>query len=92
MRFRLVRICKGESISAIPQEIIRFDFHASARNLKEQGYQVEDKEVMLIARKDGLEVTAYVNGRLMLNPMNDKERAKVVADGFYSLMIEEKVD
>ncbi len=90
MNYRLIRVCKGEAMSAIPQTVVRYDLKASAAALAQDGYEVEDKEVMIVARRSGLEITLYINGRLMLAPMDDKESAKRSADSFYSLLIEAK--
>ena len=89
MRFRLIRICKGEAISAIPQDVVRYDLKASVPELVKNGYEVEDREMMLVTNRNGIEITAYVNGRLMMSPMNDKEMAKGIADSFYPLLVEE---
>lgn len=92
MIFRLIRVCKGEAMSAIPQMVVRYDLRASALSLMQNGYEVDDKEIMIIARRSGIEITLYVNGRLMLAPMDDKERAKSLANSFYDLLIESKDD
>ncbi|QLH74458.1 MAG: hypothetical protein HPY73_02650 [Methanomassiliicoccales archaeon] len=89
-RFRIIRVCKGESMSAIPQDVARYDLEASAIALKERGYEVDDKEVMLLAKKDGIEVTVYMNGRLMISPMKDREMAKNLAENLYSILVMER--
>jgi ArsR family metal-binding transcriptional regulator len=70
--------------------VVRYDLKASAAALALDGYEVEDKEVMIVARRAGIEITVYINGRLMMAPMDDKESAKRSADSFYSLLIEAK--
>jgi hypothetical protein len=90
MNYRLIRVCKGEAMSAIPQTVVRYDLKASALALALDGYEVEDKEVMIVARRSGIEITLYINGRLMMAPMDDKESAKRSADSFYRLLIESK--
>jgi hypothetical protein len=45
---------------------------------------------MIVARRAGIEITLYINGRLMMAPMDDKESAKRSADSFYRLLIEAK--
>jgi hypothetical protein len=90
MNYRLIRVCKGEAMSAIPQTVVRYDLKASAAALARDGYEVEDKEVMIVARRAGIEITLYINGRLMMAPMDDKESAKRSADSFYRLLIEAK--
>jgi ArsR family metal-binding transcriptional regulator len=89
MRFRLIRICKGEAISAIPQDVVRYDLKASIPTLVQNGYEVEDRDMMLVTKRTGIEITVYVNGRLMISPMDDKESAKSMADSFYPLLTEE---
>ena len=89
MKFRLIRVCKGEAMSAIPQEVVRFDLRASVGRLEQDGYSVDDKDIMLVAKKDGIEVTAYVNGRLMISPMQDKERARQISEATYSTLVVE---
>ena len=90
MNYRLIRVCKGEAMSAIPQTVVRYDLKASAAALAQDGYEVDDKEVMIMARRSGMEITLYINGRLMLAPMDDKESAKRAANSFYGLLIEAK--
>ncbi|HSV42620.1 MAG TPA: hypothetical protein VLH13_04330 [Methanomassiliicoccales archaeon] len=90
MRFRLMRVCKGDAMSIIPQDIVRYDLKASRDNLIKNGYEVQDLEFMQVARRKDVEITLYINGRLMISPMSDKERAKQLAETFYSLLIEEK--
>jgi hypothetical protein len=90
MKFRLIRVCKGEAISTIPQDVVRFDLKASIGPLKEAGYEVEDNDLMLLAKYEGVEVTIYINGRLMITPMAEKEMAKSLSDRIYSLLIIEK--
>ena len=65
-------------MSAIPQTVVRYDLKASAAALAQNGYEVEDKEVMIVARRSGIEITLYMNGRLMLAPMDDKESARAI--------------
>jgi hypothetical protein len=77
-------------MSAIPQTVVRYDLKASAAALALDGYEVEDKEVMIVARRSGIEITLYINGRLMMAPMDDKESAKRSADSFYRLLMEAK--
>lgn len=89
MKFRLILVCKGEAMSAIPQEVVRYDLKASIGALENDGYQVEDKDIMLVAKKSGVEVTVYVNGRLMISPMQDKERAKRISEATYSSLVVE---
>ena len=87
MRFKVVRICNSEANTCIPLEPVRFDLHRTAGKLKELGYSVENKGLMVVASKEGVEYTIYRTGKLLIHPM-EKELAKKVADEFYPLCVE----
>jgi len=89
MRFRLIRVCKGEAMSTIPQDVVRYDLKRSVGPLQDEGYTVEDRDMMLIASKDGIEITIYVNGRMMITPMKEKENATSISNKIYSILIVE---
>ncbi|QLH74457.1 MAG: hypothetical protein HPY73_02645 [Methanomassiliicoccales archaeon] len=86
MRFKVVRICNSEANTCIPLDDVRFDLDATAIKLKEQGFDVGQKGLMLVARKDGVEYTIYRTGKLLIHPM-EKEKAKAAADEFYPLCV-----
>lgn len=87
MKFRIIRICKSEAMSAVPQEPIRFDLERSTLSLRSKGYEVEDNAVMVTAKKDGVEVTIYKNGRLLVTPATDKEAVRALAETLYSYLV-----
>jgi hypothetical protein len=86
MRFKALRICQSKSFSVVPQEVVRYDLERAAVLLQEGRYEISPVEVMLITGKDGVEVTLYVNGRLMIEPARSKEEADRIAEAFYSLI------
>jgi hypothetical protein len=87
MKFRIIRICKSEAMSAVPQTPIRFDLERSTVPLRARGYEVTENPVMLIARKDNVEITVYMNGRLLVTPATDKDAVKELAEAFYGFMV-----
>jgi hypothetical protein len=89
MKFRIIRICKSEAMSAVPQMPVRFDLVRSSASLLANGYTVEETPVMIIAKKDGVEVTLYTNGRLLVTPATEKEAVRELADSFYSNLVQE---
>jgi hypothetical protein len=89
MMFRIIRICKSEAMSAVPQTPIRFDLDRSSASLRQNGYEVQENPVMVIAKKDDVEVTLYMNGRLLVTPATDKDAVKKLAEGFYSYLVRE---
>jgi hypothetical protein len=42
---------------------------------------------MVIAKKDNVEVTLYMNGRLLVTPATDKEAVRKLAEDFYSYLV-----
>jgi hypothetical protein len=76
-------------MSAVPQTPIRFDLDRSSASLRTNGYEVEESPVMIVAKKDGVEVTLYMNGILLLTPATDKEATRGLAELFYSFLVRE---
>jgi hypothetical protein len=44
---------------------------------------------MVVAKKDGVEVTLYKNGRLLVTPATDKDAVKDLAEVFFSFLVRE---
>ena len=82
----MVRICNSEANTCIPLEPARFDMEMTADKLRDLGYRVENKGMMVMALKDGVEYTIYRTGKLLIHPM-EKERAKEAAEEFYRLCV-----
>ncbi len=82
MKFKVVRICGSEANTVLPEERITFDLKRSATILQDLGFTVSNREVMLLATKDGIEVSIYRTGRMVIHPA-EKERAREMADIFY---------
>ena len=86
MRFKVLRVCQSKGFSVVPQEVVRFDLEGASDLLVKQGYEVEPSDVMVVADIDGgLQVTLYVNGRLMIQPLESKDAASMVAEKFYAM-------
>ena len=87
MRFKVLRVCQSKGFSVVPQEVVRFDLEGASDLLVKQGYEVEPSDVMVVADIDGgLQVTLYVNGRLMIQPLESKDAASMVAEKFYAMV------
>ena len=87
MRFKVLRVCQSKGFSVVPQEVVRFDLEGASDLLVKQGYEVEPSDVMVVAEIDGgLQVTLYVNGRLMIQPLESKDAASMVAEKFYAMV------
>ncbi len=86
MKFKVVRLCKADALSIVPQEVVRFDLEASSGILREEGYDIEDSGIMIVARKGRTDITIYRNGRMMIHPATEKERAREIATELYSIL------
>ncbi len=91
MRFKLVRMCKGETVTIIPMEAIRLDLDKASSLLKESGYEVSNPGVMVTATKNDLNFTLYKSGRILLSPSVEKEEAEKLAGEFYEVVERAKV-
>lgn len=83
MKFKIVRLCTGDAFSVVPQEIIRFDLDRVAEILGRNGMEIINPGVMIIARLKDVEMTIYTNGRLMIRPIQEKERVESIANEIY---------
>jgi hypothetical protein len=87
MRFKVLRVCQSKGFSVVPQEVVRFNLEGASELLMKQGYEVEPSDVMVVAEIDGgLQVTLYVNGRLMIQPLESKDAASMIAEKFYAII------
>ncbi len=83
MKYKIVRLCQHEAMSVVPQMPASFDLEKVAPVLKRAGYSVDDQGLMLIAVKDGSDITLYKSGRLLVHPVRTKEETTTLADAFY---------
>jgi hypothetical protein len=87
MRFKVLRVCQSKGFSVVPQESVRFDLEKAAGLIAMEGHEVSPSDVMIIAEVEaGLEVTLYANGRLMVQPLESKQKAQIIAERFYSII------
>jgi len=86
MRYKVVRICNSEANTCIPLDPVAFNLDRTADELRKIGFDVERKELMLVAKKEGVEYTVYRTGKLLIHPMS-KEKAKEAAAEFYPLCV-----
>lgn len=89
MKFRVERICRSDSMSAIPLEKVRFDLARSCDSLRSKGYEVESHELYLVTKVGPLDVTIYGSGRVLVHPLNDKTKAKELAETIFEALVPE---
>lgn len=89
MKFRVERICRSDSMSAIPLEKVRFDLSRSCDSLRSKGYLVESHELYLVIKAGPLDLTLYGSGRVLVHPLNDKKKAKELAETIFEHLVPE---
>lgn len=89
MRFRIERICRSDSMSAIPLEKVRFDLARSCDSLRSRGYEVDSHELYLVTKVGPLDLTIYGSGRVLVHPLNDKKKAKELAETIFEHLVPE---
>ena len=63
----ILQPCEGNSAyEAIPKEELNFDLPECGGILEEEGFEILDAHVLLIASKEELETTIYPSGRLLV--------------------------
>ena len=89
MKFKVERICCYDSMSAMPIDRTRLDLKASEKALRDAGYEVEPEELYLTIKVDEMDITVYPGGRVLIHPMNDKTKAKELAQRIFDLLVKE---
>ena len=82
-RYRFERMCGGEAVGAVPKEVMDYDLEAVKGLLRAAGWDVGEEDFMVEASRDGLQVTVYRTGRVMVSPMRDVERGRDVIESVY---------
>jgi hypothetical protein len=88
MDFRLIRLCKGDGYSIVPQEIVDYDLPGSADGLRAAGFEVLRSDILLVAQRQAFKFTVYRNGRMLIEPAPEKEEARKAARELFGLMRE----
>lgn len=89
MRFKVVRICNSEANTVIPLEHFNLDLAKTAERLGGEGFEVQDQEMMLTARKDGVEYTIYRTGKVLIHPA-PLDKAKGMAASLYTMLVRQQ--
>jgi len=92
MKFKIIRLCTGDAFSVVPQEIVRFDLDRVAEIFMKNGIEIANPGVMIIARLKDVEMTIYTNGRLMIRPIQDRERAESIANEIYRCLKNARIE
>lgn len=86
MDFRLIRLCKGDGYAVVPQDIVDYDLSTSAEALRTAGFTVLRSDILLVAERNGIKHTVYRSGRMLFEPMPEKEEARRIAAELFRLL------
>jgi TATA-box binding protein (TBP) (component of TFIID and TFIIIB) len=86
VKFKVVRLCKEDAMTIVPTNMARYDLEKAAGLLREAGYEVDDKGVMVTAASERREITLYPSGRMVVAGIDGKEEAGQVAEATYSVL------
>lgn len=85
IKYKVVQLCQQDAISIVPMEHIVIDLEKTTAHLSASGYTSEDQGVMVTAAKDGIGVSVYKNGRILVSGTTSKETANSIGSMIYSV-------
>ena len=84
LEFLAVKPCKFDAYEAVPKMKLDLDLGQCEMKLSRDGYEiVSNAGVMLTVRKNGLEITVYPHGRLLMHPIKNRDDAETQARSLY---------
>ncbi|MBE0518126.1 MAG: hypothetical protein IH630_02730 [Thermoplasmata archaeon] len=87
LEFLAVKPCKSDAYEAVPKMRLDLDLDECEMRLSRDGYEiVSNAGVMLTVSKNGLEITVYPHGRLLMHPMKNRDDAETQARNLYGVI------
>ncbi|MEW5937041.1 MAG: hypothetical protein AB1665_04375 [Candidatus Thermoplasmatota archaeon] len=84
--FIVVRTCSADAYDAVPQRLMRIEISEALPALSRAGYRVlADAGRMCVLEKDGLEITLYSSGRVLVR-IESAEAAEEAAKALYEAL------
>lgn len=86
MTFYIMKPCQGKAaFEVLHKSKVHIDIAESISNLEENGYDVVDAGVMLVAKKNSIEISIYPSAKLLIK-CESKEEAEQKANEIYRLL------
>ena len=86
LEFLAVKPCKYDAFEVVPKSKISLDLDDIEKVLARNGYEIlSNPKVMLVVKKEA-EITIYPRGRLLIHPVQKRERAEHLAKELYSVL------
>ena len=75
MRFQITRLCGGKALMCTPRDMMSLDMSKAEKVMSAKGEIVSSGDMMLVSKWNGMEVTLYLQGKVMFFPLSDKDLA-----------------
>lgn len=85
IKYKVVQLCQQDALSIIPTERITIDMEKTAEHLIKNEFSAENEGVMVTASKDGIGISIYKNGRILISGTTSKEKADEIGHDIYSI-------
>lgn len=86
LEFLAVKPCKYDAFEVVPKSKVTLDLDDIEEVLSKNGYEIlSNPKVMLVVKKEA-EITIYPRGRLLIHPVQERERAERLAKELYSVL------
>jgi hypothetical protein len=86
LSFYLIKPCKGKAaFEAVPKSQANIDMKKGMDLLEGNGYEVLDAGVMLIAKRNDLEITIFPSGKLIIKT-SSKEKALMESKNIFKTL------
>ncbi len=73
-------------MAAIPLEVHRYDLSVVQRILTKEGWEADDDDFVVVAKKEDMDLTVYRTGRVMVFPMKDKKQARPFFEAVFTII------
>ncbi len=86
MTFYVLKPCQGKAaFEVLLKSNARIKFAECIPNLEENGYEVVDAGIMIVAKRNDIEISIYPSAKLLIKCVS-KEKAKEEANAIYGLL------
>ena len=86
MEFLAIKPCKFDAYEAVPKGKVSLDLDQCEKLLGAKGYEIISNPKVLLVLRKGVEITLYPHGRLLMNPVSDREQAERIAKELFAAL------
>jgi ArsR family metal-binding transcriptional regulator len=86
LEFLAIKPCRHDAYEAVPKRKVTLDLDECERVLASKGYEIlSNPKVMLVTKKE-VEITLYPHGRLLMQPVKERDLAVRIAQELFSAL------